>query len=583
MGKSPSPTKFPEARLWSLLFCWVLGLLVLWVTAARPVHGAVVSVKAVSFPEFVSPGKTCSGRLEFQVAKGWHIHGPQAGDLIPTRLLLTPPPGMEVVSTRFSRTHKIRFPYAREALEVFSDRFTVDLEILVQSSMAPGAYELEGKLTYQGCSEIACLPPETTPVRIHITVLAQPPRAQEGGGRTGWDLGFWVSLLGVFLGGLALNLTPCVYPLIPITVSYFGGRGRSLKGRALMHGALYLVGLSVTNSLLGLSAALSGGLLGGALQQPLVLLGVAAVLVILALSFFGLWELRVPLLLNRLLGRSYSGYGGTLFMGLTLGVVAAPCLGPFILGLLTYVGQKGDPFLGFLYFFVLSVGLGLPLGVLAVFSKALDRLPLSGEWMLWVRKGLGWVLVGMAWYQLRPLIPSAHLEAGLLGLVMLAAGLHLGWVERSGRLIRGFSVIRKGVGLALVVAGLLLGVRPFLQPEGIRWTPYSEEMLRQAAQEGKPVVLDFFAEWCGPCKAMDRTTFQDPEAVHLSRRAIMLRADLTAFRAEQEALRRRYAIRGVPTILFFDARGEERKDLRAESYLDRNEFVKRLTRLLAEP
>ncbi|MBW1806314.1 MAG: sulfite exporter TauE/SafE family protein, partial [Deltaproteobacteria bacterium] len=222
------------------------------------------------------------------------------------------------------------------------------------------------------------------------------------GGGSGATL--WLTLLGIFLGGLALNLTPCIYPLIPITVSYFGGKSGKIKENRVLHGLFYISGLALTNSILGVSAALSGGMLGSALQKPVVLIFVACIMIALGLSFFDIWEIRIPSVLTSMASRSFGGYFGTFFMGLTLGIVAAPCLGPFILGLLTYVGQQGDPFLGFLYFFVLSIGLGLPLAFLAVFSGAMDRLPLSGSWMVWIRRFMGWVLVGMAGYMISPLI-----------------------------------------------------------------------------------------------------------------------------------------------------------------------------------
>ena len=221
----------------------------------------------------------------------------------------------------------------------------------------------------------------------------------------GWAM-LW-TLLGVFAGGLALNLTPCVYPLIPITVSYFGGRSGQGRGKLAVHGLLYLGGLSVTNSVLGLVAALTGSLMGAALQNPIVLVVVAGVLVFFATSLFGFWELQLPQSLTSAASKSYAGYFGTLFMGLTLGVVAAPCLGPFVLGLLTWVASMGSPWLGFLIFFTLSLGLGVPLFFLAMFSGSLEKLPGSGEWMLWVRKLMGWVLVGMAAYFVKPLLPSS--------------------------------------------------------------------------------------------------------------------------------------------------------------------------------
>jgi len=214
------------------------------------------------------------------------------------------------------------------------------------------------------------------------------------------------TLLGIFAGGIALNLTPCIYPLIPITVSYFGGRSARGRRNLMFHGACYVGGLAVTNSVLGVFAALTGGLLGSALQHPIALALVAAILIFFATSLFGLWELRMPHGLTQAAAKTWTGYLGSLFMGMTLGIVASACIGPFILGLLTWVATIGSIWIAFLIFFTLSLGLGLPLFFLALFSGQLSKLPRSGEWMLWVKKLLGWILVGMAAYFIRPLWPG---------------------------------------------------------------------------------------------------------------------------------------------------------------------------------
>jgi thiol:disulfide interchange protein DsbD len=170
------------------------------------------------------------------------------------------------------------------------------------------------------------------------------PEPQNSKTFKGWAM-IW-TLLGIFAGGIALNLTPCVYPLIPITVSYFGGQSTQSQGKLVMHGACYIGGLSITNSVLGVFAALTGGLLGNLLQHPVVLATVAAVLILFSTSLFGFWELRLPYGMTQLASKTYSGYFGSLFMGLTLGVVASACIGPFILGILTWVAGMGSVWKG---------------------------------------------------------------------------------------------------------------------------------------------------------------------------------------------------------------------------------------------
>lgn len=423
------------------------------------------------------------------------------------------------------------------------------------------------------------------PIASRPAGLAEPMPADANppGDRSlhGWAM-LW-TLLAIFAGGLALNLTPCVYPMIPITVSFFGGRtgqDQPSQVKLVFHGLCYLMGLALTNSTLGVAAALTGGLMGALLQNPVVLALVAAVLVLFAASLFGLWEMRLPGFLTQAAGRSYSGYFGSLFMGLTLGVVAAPCIGPFVLGLLTWVAGMGSPWLGFLIFFVLSLGLGLPLFVLALFSGQLQRLPRAGGWMVWVRRLMGWVLVGMAAHFIRPVLPEA-LKIALPAAVALAAGLHLGWLDRSQAAFKAFPWLKTGVGtLGLVLAALWITSWALRGP-GIDWRAYSEPTLRQASEAGKPVIIDFYADWCTPCRELEEVTFHHADVVRQAAESfVMVKVDVTQGGDPLQAkLLRDYGVQGVPTIVFLDAQGRERTDLRLVDYVPPEAFLSRMADL----
>jgi thiol:disulfide interchange protein DsbD len=391
----------------------------------------------------------------------------------------------------------------------------------------------------------------------------------------GWAI-LW-TLLGIFAGGLALNLTPCVYPMIPITLSFFGGRaGQERPGqlRLVVHGLCYLMGLALTNSTLGVVAAFTGGLMGAMLQNPIVLVLVAGVLILFASSLFGLWEMRLPGALNRMASKSYTGYFGSLFMGLTLGVVAAPCIGPFVLGLLTWVAGMGNPWYGFLIFFTLSLGLGLPLFVLALFSGQLQRLPRAGGWMDWVRKLMGWVLVGMAVYFIRPIL-SEFLKILLPVAAILAAGLHLGWFDKNQATFRFFPWVKTIVGIVCLVMATFWVTSWAMRGSGIAWHSYSEELLQESKSKAKPVIIDFYADWCTPCRELEQVTFHHPDVVRLAESDFtMIKVNVTRGGDPfHQQLLKQYNVKGVPTIVFLDTRGKERVEQRLVDFLPPDQFL----------
>jgi len=382
-----------------------------------------------------------------------------------------------------------------------------------------------------------------------------------------------------FLGGLALNLTPCVYPLIPITLSFFANQSRHRLGYTALLAGCYVLGVVITYSLLGLAASLTGGLLGALLQRPIVLVSVASIMVALGLSMCGLFELRVPSWISSRFGSGRTGMVGALIMGLTVGIVAAPCIGPFVVGMLLYVSQLGSPAIGFWLFFTLALGLGTPYLVLALFASRLNRLPKAGVWLVWVKQVLGCVLFGVALYLIFPLLPEAAGRWAILAL-LVGCGVYLGWLSRTS-LQGGWLWARRAVGLLLVASAAGAWPAGPPPPSPIAWVPYTEAALQQA--KGKPILADVYADWCIPCREMELTTFRDPHVVEHASQFLMVKVDVTNPDSPDAAtFIERYNVLGVPTLLVFDAQGNVRSDLSRAGYVSAKELLQIMAELTEE-
>ncbi len=529
-------------------------------------------------------------------------------------MAFAPKAGLTFGNVVFPRSETIKLSFSETPLAVYAGTVKVSFEVSLDKSYQGSEAVVEGTVTYQACNDQSCLAPEeaafsgtfpaagakalgtAAPVSLRPPAKkhqarspagpvdpAKPDAAVSSGpgeraeplekpspepsrrrrSRFKAKVCPLIFVL-VFLGGLGLNLTPCVYPLIPITISYFGGQAQGKKGGIVGHAVLYVLGMAVTYSILGVIAALAGGLFGAALQYPPVLIFIALVMIALAMSMFDVYELRMPAFLNRLAGSQQKGYFGTLIMGLTVGIVAAPCIGPFVLGLLTYVGDRGSVVLGFSLFFVLALGLGLPFIFLGIFSGSLSRLPRSGGWMVWVRKIFGFILIAMALYFLKPLFPSPLLYSLAFAATMLFAGLYLGWLEPSAGPGKAFRYVRTWVAIAFIAGAVFLAgsaiagyvdeavARRIGEAGGvpsaaaIAWTPYSEAAVAEAVAAGKPVFIDSYADWCIPCKEMDGRTFNQPEVIAASRGFVMLKADLTRRSGSRRRLLQKVRRQGRP-------------------------------------
>ncbi|HVP66558.1 MAG TPA: cytochrome c biogenesis protein CcdA [Anaeromyxobacteraceae bacterium] len=369
-----------------------------------------------------------------------------------------------------------------------------------------------------------------------------------------------------FLGGALTSLTPCVYPLIPITVSIFGARQAASRRQAVVLSGLYVLGIAAMYSALGVGAALTGKAFGSVMQNPWVMGAVAVVFAAMAASMFGAFDLQLPAGLQaRLSAVGGAGYVGAVAMGLVAGVIAAPCTGPVLAAALAFVATRGSVPFGVGVMFAYALGMGLPFFLLGAFSVS---LPKSGPWMDAVKSVFGVALLAAAGVFAKDAVPAlqpaflASRAAALAAATAAGAGVLLGAFSGSFEGTRWRS-LAKGVGVALVVGGIVYAsgsaqARSTTGAAGLDWIHQDEALaLGRARAEGKPVIIDFWADWCTACRELDRTAWSDPRVQAAAKRFVTLKMDGSQ---ESDAFQRvfeKYAVVGMPTVVFIDSHGRE--------------------------
>ncbi len=364
-----------------------------------------------------------------------------------------------------------------------------------------------------------------------IAALLLPTAAHAGDFATAASRGTLNAFAFALTAGFLTSLTPCVYPMIPITISVFGARGSSSRGRAFLLATAYIAGIAVMFGTLGTTFALLGRAFGTFLANPFVVVPLALFFFAMAASMFGAFDLALPASLHERLSRvGGRGLVGAFLMGLVGGLIAAPCTGPPLAGILAYVATTRDAGHGFLLLATYAAGIGVPFWAIAGFSM---QLPKSGPWMNAVKSVFGIALVVAGLYYLRPIVPALGRLTGrgnafLIGtVVVVAAGLVLGAVHLSFS-AGARQALRKAFGIALVVGGLFGFVNYLLTPAiHIAWLHSEPAAVAAARSQGKPMLVDFMADWCLPCQEMDVKVFGRPDVAPTLADFVLLRIDLS--------------------------------------------------------
>jgi thiol:disulfide interchange protein DsbD len=554
-----------------------------------------VAVEARLSLDRVAPGQEAQVAVTFRVPKGYHITDRKYEMFY-------------VAADTTERLRLDRIVYPKGLREHDEEIYRGDVTVTGSFTLGAGVGDtLEWKLYagYQICSEtgdLTCYMPVDKELLLRIPVAASVEETApansaafadsaaggtvepavtgtSGGGLEGrlqdaLARGSWMAFLLVFLGGVLSSLTPCVYPVIPITISFIGARS---KGR--LHGFVqslfFVAGMALVYSALGMAAAVGGGSFGAVGQSAVVQGVIAAIFLVFAASMFGAFEMQLPSSVSAKLQQgNKSGPLGAVLMGAITGFIAAPCVGPIIAALLVFIAASQSLMLGFFLMLAYALGMGVLFLVIGTFAGALNSLPGAGGWMETVKKFFGVVMVAMALYFLRDILPSAWMP-WLAGAGLVVFGVFTGAFDpvddesdTTGKLFKALGWVALIVGARFLLFGfgaaLPAGtVAPQARQE-LAWEVSSPdadrhaELLASAASAGQPAIVDFWATWCAQCKELDHKTWTDPAVYEEGQRFQRVKMDMTRSETEwAKAQNSAFGVVGMPTVILYDSQGNE--------------------------
>ncbi len=594
----------------------ILGFSGLTARAANEINENPLTIVDSHFnPSQVSAGGTAELIFKLQLDKHFHAYADRF------KVKFENPEEIKIDKLKITPLVQFKDAVSGKMKEGMEGEATLSALTEFPVGMKPAKLNVDIAFQYQACSKDTCLFPKTLHLKVPFELLAgtKPAEATLAAAsvtskpdnttkktelESALSKGIWSAIIFVFVVGFLTSLTPCIYPMIPITLAVLGAKSKDqTKARSFLLSITYVLGIGVTYSLLGVVAASTGSLFGSALSNVYVVTAIALVFVVMGLSMYGLFELQAPAFIRNRLGsgQSQAGYGGAFATGLIAGIVASPCIGPVLVTILAYIAQTQNLLLGFILLFTFAMGMGVLFVVLGTFSQLFNKVPKAGAWMETVKFIFGTTMVGMGLYYVAPIYPTWLFQA-LLALALILIASNFGAFDANQGLTP-VGRMRKGVMLSFFVIGTLFAVMSTLNKMDVHlgggvqdyavnsknqngkkmnWQTFSSESLAQATQSHHPVIVDFSADWCGACKELEKYTFSDDKVIDESARFTLLRVDATEESEALTKLKNQYKVVGLPTMIFIDSNGQINQSVTLTGFEEAPEFLKRMKTVQAE-
>jgi thiol:disulfide interchange protein DsbD len=593
---------------------YLIGLLLFFIFSSVSIGQADVKnpfqFKATVIPAEIVPGGKATVEVAVTIAKGHYLYSNKT-DITPDRI-----DGLWFGKVDKPEGVKKNDPYLG-TVYTYDKYVVLRLPMRVAASQETGAGSLSLTITYQGCTATACFPPESKPIKVAYTVVASGETvkpAEEKSPQTDnqsekSDIDAWKAapdnrsaiekaadrfgvigvLMAAFIWGLLASLTPCVYPMIPITVSVIGAGADGKASRGFVLSVFYVLGMSLTYAIFGVAAAWSGNLFGVYTDHPAVRIVVAGVFVILALGMFDVFYLQMPASISsKFGGKTGTGVIGVFITGAVAGAIVGPCVGPMLVGILVYIASLADKFLGFFIMWSFALGMGMLFLVIGTFSGAAASLPKAGKWMEQIKNVFGVLMLAFALYYIQPLLPIKVFYL-ILGAMLIGISLYLGALDAFTAQGTGNHRLWQAAGIVCLVLGVCYTAHftfdeqlprqsiMAAQRSGMTWQNDETDALAKAEREKKPVMIDFAADWCSACKKLEHETFTHQDIIAESARFVNLKIDCTDAQDPQvKQLQQKYHVVGLPTLFFIDSEGKPLTDQSITQFVPPEMLLKRM-------